>query len=147
MIQPPDLSLMGSLTADVYLCNECGSLSVELPALIGGIARCKGCGWEGPTNKLVVQSFQHTHGGDEEIIRTFMREFRLVLAKDFSRSLGVLLYRWGFLGESEHEGQMVVNPKHLSKYLTSIFHAGVKAIIKTREEIEKERIDDKSNRP
>lgn len=139
------LTAAGVRTADIYLCATCGSLSLELPALIDGIATCNGCGWKGPTRDLVVQSFQHTQGGDEELVRTFMREFRLTLARDFSRPLGVLLYKWGFLGESEQDGQKVVNPEHLKKYLTGVFHAGTRAIIETRAELEKERVSGRSD--
>ena len=138
------LAAAGVLTADIYLCAHCGSLSLDLPALIGGTAKCKGCGWEGPTSNLVCQSFRHTQGGDEELIRTFMRELRMVMAKDFSQPLGTLLYKWGFLSEAEKDGQKVVSPEELKKYLTAIFHASTSAIIETREVIEKERIDARS---
>ena len=113
MNQTPGIAKAGLRTADIYLCAECGSLSLDLPSLIDGTAKCRGCGWEGPTRDLVCQSFQHTQGSDEELIRAFMREFRLSLAKDYSRSLGTLLYRWGFLSEKEQNGQKVVDPEHL----------------------------------
>lgn len=137
-----DVLKMGVKTSDIYLCGDCGSLSLELPALINGTAKCRGCGWQGPTRDLIVQTFQHTQGGDDELIRTFMREFRITLAKDFSLPFGKLLYRWGFLGETETEQGKIVNPIHLKKYLTAVFQSSMKAIIDTREKIEKERVNE-----
>lgn len=144
MTEQGKIAVAGGTTADIYLCAQCGSLSLELPALIDGIAKCKGCGWEGPTRELVVQSFQHTHGGDEELIRTFMREYRLLLAKELSAPLAKMLYRWGFIGEAERDGEKVVDPKQLSRYLTAIFQSSTKSIIETREVLEKERVNDRS---
>jgi hypothetical protein len=131
-------------TSDVYLCGHCGSLSLELPSLIDGIATCNGCGWKGPTRDLVVKTFRHVGGSDEEIIRKFMREFRLTLAKDFSGPLAKLLFKWGFVGEEELNGQIIISVTQMKRYLTAIFQASVSAIIQTREDIEKERVNERS---
>lgn len=134
-----------STTSDIYMCAHCGSVSVELPTFAGGIAKCKGCGWEGSSQELAVQSFQHAHGSDEEVWTKFLREFRLILAREFSRPLTKLLYRWGFVGTAERNGEAVVDPKQVSRYLTAIFLAAARAIVDTREALEKERIEEKSS--
>jgi hypothetical protein len=125
-----------SKSTEAYFCPQCGSSSLDLPELAGGIASCKACGWVGQSQQLLIHQFEQEHGTDAELINRLMGELRTTLARECAVPLGRLLYRWGFVG-SKKGNQAVVDPAQMGRYMTAMAKAIMESIIKTREEIEK----------
>ena len=124
------------MQSQVYFCPRCGSTSLTLPALAGGIASCKACDWVGGSHDLLTTAFTHEHGTDAELIKRFMGELRVVLAKESSKGIGLLLHKWGFIDTLQTGGGEIINPDSLSRYMTAISKATLEAILTVREELE-----------
>lgn len=125
------------MISEVYFCPQCGSSSLKLPELTGGIAVCLGCGWSGATSELIVTAFQHEEGTDTQVIERFMGELRTAVSKELAIDLGRILVKWGFL----NNGPSGINPKELSKYLTGISRSILTSVLTTRQEIERDRLN------
>lgn len=125
-----------NMQAQVYFCPRCGSTSLELPAFPGGNVDCKACDWQGVSRDLLTTSFTHEHGTDTELIKRFMGELRVTLARDSSKGIGLILHKWGFIDTMRTGGGEIINPDSLSRYMTAISKATLEAILTVREELE-----------
>lgn len=124
-----------STKASVKLCPKCGSSAITPPGTAFSPASqstCGGCGWSGRADELVAARFEHELGSDEQVLQTMMTDLRNVLSKDFAKSFGAFLMKWGFISAA-------VTPKELSQYVVAVAKATMVAMLETRQEIEKER--------
>ena len=114
-----------------YFCSRCGSASVEYSQLSGGNASCNACGWEGKTEQLMQHAFKQEQGSNEEMLRQMMNDIRKVYAGS-AADLAVFLHKWGFIS--------AMNPKEVTRYVAAIGSSTLQAVLRVRQEIEKERI-------
>jgi len=117
-----------------YVCPECGSPSVDIPTLAGGVASCGACRWAGKREQLVVFSFQQDFGSDVAIGRALAGDLRLVIAQ-LGLPFAQYLSKWGFLS-----GDAELAKRQLSRYLSAASRAILRAIIEERAAMEKERV-------
>lgn len=123
--------------AVVRVCPQCSSSSVEEfnNVLVGPnkdrTAKCHSCGWAGSVADLLSAPFKHEMGSDEQVLQSMVTDLRNVLAKEFAKSFGAFLLKWGFISAG-------VTPKELSQYIVAIAKATMTAILETRQEIERE---------
>ena len=115
-----------------YFCAECGSPSVEFSVIAGGNATCKACGWCGPREKLAAHAFSHDHGSDQQTLVACLNELRAVMG-DAAAKYAVYLRKLGFWDGS--------NPKQLARLLAAMTQASFKALVETKQEMEKERVN------
>jgi hypothetical protein len=121
-------------------CPGCGSPSIEeLPTgLVDSRTgeqhlrvRCTSCKWAGAREELVVQEFTHEMGSDEQVLQSMVNDLRNVLAKEFAKSFGSFLLKWGFISRN-------ISAQELSRYVVAVARFTLAAIIETRQEIERE---------
>lgn len=124
---------------EVYFCPTCGSSSLELPELAGGVTKCDACGWVGRSQELLVTAVTHERGDDMEVIRGLMLELKSVMAKNFATDFGRLLIKWGFMSKLESsDGRVTFSHKELARYLSASAAAIIQSAIETRAALEKE---------
>jgi hypothetical protein len=123
-----------------FFCPECGSPSLTLPILSGGVVICDACEWRGSSDSLLATPFSHELGSREDIMKALMGDLRVVLAKDCAGPLGEFLLKWGFLDAAPAEdGSVTLNPRQLGRYMASVARAFIVTIIEERQKMEKER--------
>jgi hypothetical protein len=128
--------------AAVLLCPQCSgadiiykTIAILDPAMESELpAWCGSCQWAGKKKDLIAHKFKHEMGSDEQILQSMVTDLRNLLAKEFAKSFGSFLLKWGFISTG-------VTPKDLSRYIVGIAQATMKAILETRQEIEKEKKD------
>lgn len=123
--------------AVVRTCPQCSSTSIEEfnNILVGPnkdkTARCHTCDWRGSAAELLSTPFKHEMGSDAQVLHSMVTDLRNVLAKEFAKSFGAFLLKWGFISAG-------ITPKELSQYIVAIAKATMAAILETRQEIERE---------
>lgn len=117
-----------------YFCPECGSPSLQLPTLVGGVAECQACSWVGGQSDLVASPFKHDLGSSNEIAVLMAGDLRVLMAKEVGPPMALFLKKWGFLSEP-------LNPKQLARYLSAASREMLVSILKERAAMEKERIN------
>lgn len=122
-------------------CPKCGGSDVTVTSSFSGQSasvKCA-CGWLGTVEELIVTQFKHGFANDEQILQQMVTDLRNLLAKEFAKTFGAFLRKWGFLPAD-------VTPLYLSRYVVAVAKATMQAIIETRQEIEKERSDGRGQR-
>jgi hypothetical protein len=130
---------MNTPTIDKALfCPRCHSPAVEFGIMLldQAPATCNACGWKGLRGDLLAAPYLHNMGNGEEILQRFVNDFRNIIAKDFAVVLGRFLTRWGFLPQEPKEMS-----KALAKYIQNIAKATITAVLQTRQDIEKEKMN------
>lgn len=123
--------------ATARFCPKCGGSNLtvgpgDLLAVVpSGPVKCS-CGWEGRTEELVVAQFKHGFADDEQILQNMMADLRNLLAKEFAKSFGAFLLKWGFIPEA-------VTPALLGRYVAAVAKATLSSVIEVRREIEREK--------
>ncbi len=115
-----------------YFCPACGSSSVEFGTLTGSKSKCNACEWEGRVEQLMQHAFDHEHGSDENVVREMMNDFRKLYAAN-TQGLAMFLVKWGFLA--------TLDTKVITRYLAAMSAASLTAVLRVRQEIEKERVN------
>lgn len=118
-------------------CPVCHSPSVEYGAVIAAEspAKCTACDWTGTRGDLLTTRFVHQMGSAENTLRQLANDLRSLLSKDCGVFIALFLKRWGFLPDDQKEATKV-----LAKYVTNIARNMLTTIIKTRQELEQERV-------
>ena len=122
--------------AVVHFCPECGSASVTLSALAGGVAACKACEWSGLNTQLAAMPVRHELGDEGQITRALVGDLRSFLAKEAGLAFARFLQKWGFIDMSKTD---VVN-RLLARYLAAMARGILNSILEERQKIEKERV-------
>lgn len=117
-------------TAILSLCPRCGGSDIEEK---GVNAFCQSCTWHGPVDELLVSPFKHELGSDEQIFKSMVTDLRNLLAKEFAKSFGAFLKKWGFISDR-------TTAVELSRYVVGVAKSTMHAIIEVRREIEQERV-------
>lgn len=139
-----DISTGQETKTTAKFCPECGSPSIEagMTLLVEGAVTpydCKACGWHGGEGALLNIPFSHEFGDDKDILIHLMGDLRTVLAKHCATAIGGFLMKWGFLSRAINNGQIVLNPRQLSRYMTVISKAVLIAVIDERHKMEREK--------
>lgn len=115
-----------------YFCAQCGSAAVEVDALAGAGARCRGCGWAGRKEELIGQPFAHAHGAPGQILEQLGHDLRMLLSqKDVAVPLLRLLRTWGFLEEP-------VSARLAGRYVAAVARGIARSLLEEREAIDLE---------
>lgn len=117
----------------VRFCPQCGSASVDFSTLVGGQATCAGCRWKGATDDLLVVPIQHDFAlGKESIISDMMSDIRKFLAGELGLPWLKFLLKWGFLEGDINNLPKTLDRKKFARYLATIGHAVLLAVIAER---------------
>jgi len=115
-----------------YFCPSCNSPAVNLSALLGGEANCGACSWKGRNEELLGYSFESGFGSEQEIVDAFVRDIKLLIAREgLGLKIGQLIVKWGFVTS--------VDVPTLSRYVGAIARGVTLSILKERYDIEKEK--------
>lgn len=125
-------------------CPSCHSPSVEYGAILtaDAPAKCNACDWTGKMEELLTTRFVHEMGSAENTLRSLANDLRGLMAKDCGVFIGLFLRRWGFLPDDQKEASRV-----LAKYISNIAKAMLTSIIKTRQELEQDRVRHEQKSP
>ena len=131
---------MGEVVAKAYFCPRCHSPSVsysQLESVASSPASCGACSWKGDKKDLVVTAYRHDMGAENEVLDRFVRDFRNLMGQtQISLPIAQWLNKWGFLPNDPKTQHKV-----LAKYVTAVSKAAITAILETRAEMEKERVN------
>jgi hypothetical protein len=117
-----------------YFCPECGSPSLDISVLAGGKSTCKSCEWVGTNEDLAALPIQHDFDSKDDITMSLVNDLRKIYAGDYCIPIGRFLMKWGFLSSP-------IDTKLFAKYLTAVAQGTFRAIVETRERIERETHD------
>lgn len=118
-------------TLATNFCPDCGSPAVDASSLVGGVATCRTCKWEGVREDLLVHQAATDFTSREAVFTEFFRAINLLLAPhavEYAR----FLVRWGFL-------PAVPTPEQLQRYLVAIAKGIAVGVVKEREIDERRR--------
>jgi len=122
----------------VYFCPECGSASLDLSEIIGGLSRCKACAWEGHNSQLVATPIPAELEGDERTFMEMIADLRKLLGYN-AKEYGSFLVKYGFAELKQSRKGVVLNPKQMARYMSAIGRAMLLSLIEERSAMEKER--------
>ena len=123
-------------------CTACGSADINSSNLAGGEAGCNVCGWKGRVEDLAVFHFTHGMGSPDEVFHLFFLDMRKLFSLQFASAFAPMLLKWGFLEEVSPKSLETVR-RHLARYVAGVAKAAVLSVVKTRAEIEKEKLNAK----
>lgn len=125
-------------TSKAYFCPRCHSPAITY-AVLGGKtdeSHCDACGWRGTQGDLLLSSFKHSTGSEEQMLQAFVTDLRNLVAKECFLPYGRWLRKWGFIPDDPDEQRRL-----MTLYVIAIAKASVTAILQTRRDLEKARID------
>lgn len=109
-----------------YQCMQCGSPAIERSPLVGGTAKCLGCGWTGKNEDLHSVDFETGFASPEAVVQRFASEISGIVAKGLAKDIGGLLLKWGFVEEKMLKVELPI-------YVKAVAVATVQAVISTRQ--------------
>jgi len=105
---------------------------VNFSAMVHGRGECRGCGWKGTREELVVIPFNHSFMTDESVMLQFTQDLRQLLARDVGVVLLTYLTKWGFVKTTVVAGKVVIDSKQFTRYLVAIARAIIVSILEER---------------
>ena len=121
--------------SDIKVCASCGSPAVTFTVLLGGDAECRACSWHGKNTDLLT-----IPGGPDEVARQrIVYKMALELKSAYMESAAPfmrVLNRFGFF---TNPNDNKLSGAEGARYLQAMGSAAVGAIMRVREEIEKEK--------
>ena len=118
---------------EVRFCPGCGGARVDFSSLVGGEATCKGCGWKGSREELLVVPIKHDYMGKDHLLLAMMSDIRSMLSGELGVPYLKFLLKWGFLEADVRNLKDTLDNKKFSRYLAVIAHAVLKAVIEAKE--------------
>lgn len=119
----------------VKFCPQCGSARVDFSELVGSEASCKGCGWKGSNEALlVVRGAAAALQGDKTA--EFVNDLRQMLSGELGVVMLRFLLKWGFLKADTNNLAQTLDRKEFARYLMRICKAVADALIEERIEQE-----------
>ena len=116
----------------VKFCPTCGSASVEFSSLVGGQGSCKGCGWVGNADELLVVPIEHDFAGKEGMLVSMMNDVRKFMSGELGQPWLRFLLKWGFLEADVNNLLATLDRKKFARYLAVIGQSVVAALIAER---------------
>lgn len=117
----------------VRFCPQCGSAGVDFSALANGAAHCRGCGWKGTNEDLLLVPIQHDFAfGSASIITEMMNDARQLLAGELGLPYLKFLLKWGFIEGGANNLAATLDRKMFARYLSAIGHAVLNAVLAER---------------
>lgn len=120
-------------TDEVRFCPDCGGARVDFSSLVGGDASCKGCGWKGSRDDLLVVPIRHDYMGKDHLLLAMMSDVRSMMAGQLGVPYLKFLLKWGFLEADVNNLKGTLDNKKFSRYLATIAHSVLKALIEAKE--------------
>jgi uncharacterized Zn finger protein (UPF0148 family) len=120
-----------------FFCPACGTSSVKASALSGGAASCDVCAWTGIREELLNVPFEHAFDNQEEMVTRFVNQLASTIAKTSAQEVGKVLLQWGFLDDKSSPTELTSD---LKVYIKTMAIAATKAVIETRQHIERVRV-------
>lgn len=131
---------MKGTAGKAYFCPRCHSPAVSFTQLEGvsdSPASCSACHWRGGKKDLVVTAYQHDMGSEDEVLTRFVRDFRNLMGQPaIALPIAQWLNKWGFLPNDPSQQHKV-----LARYITAVAKGAITAVLQTREELEKDRVN------
>lgn len=120
-----------------WFCPECESSAITLSPLEGGTCSCRSCGFKGPRSSLAAHVFYTDRPVDADaMVAEMANQMATAVGAPMAQALLPFLVRWGFLVPSTSERQK----KLAARYMVNVGAAMLRAIFKTREDHDKERV-------
>lgn len=119
---------------DAYFCPACGSPSLEISVLAGGVSSCKACPWTGSKDELVAVPTGIDGLAQEDLIHRFVAQLSSTFAKSSAKEVALVLLRWGFIDQENLQ-------EDLKSYIKAMAIASTKAVLETRQQLERARIN------
>ncbi len=116
----------------VRFCPQCGSASVDFSSLVGGGASCRGCGWHGQADDLLVVPIEHDFAGKEDAIISMVNDVRAFLSSELGLPWLKFLLKWGFISADSNNVTGTIDRKKFARYLAVIGQSVVPALIAER---------------
>jgi len=114
----------------VRFCPVCGSAGVDFSELAGGDAVCRGCGWNGKREELMV--VPTTADDDSQLLVRLMGELRRLLSGELGFPYLKFLIKWGFLKADERDVVGTLDRKAFARYIAAIARAILTAVLEER---------------
>lgn len=115
-------------TDKVYFCPQCIKPTVDASSLAGSTCSCRGCGWSGPQEELLVHEVTHEFANQGEMLTLFAKDIRLFLAHN-ALEFGKILIKWGLLPNTPSR-QLIV------RYVLAAAKGIATSVMEEREKIE-----------
>ncbi len=122
----------------VRFCPQCGSPSVDFSQLVGSVAQCRACDWQGRSDSLLIVPLKHDFVNGEEALVRMMGDLRSLLAGEVGVPYLRFLLKWGFVKADQQNIAGTLDRKMFSRYLAVIGQAIIKALLEERVKIDLE---------
>ena len=122
-----------------YFCPSCGSPAIVSSSLVGGVAHCDKCQWNGINTDLVAYDFKHEYDSGDAVALAFANDVRAFFTAN-AVGLARVLLKWGFFHKE------TPTPPELVRYLMAITKAVITAVLEERRMIEFDREPDNGSR-